>query len=90
MHLPAAWQVLQAAHVLAVWLGTCALLYPASLGPLGALQVERDLQCVEELGLDLTWAINTHAHADHITGTGKIKVRAGSSVMIAQLQGRCW
>eukprot|EP00877_Chromochloris_zofingiensis_P012810 jgi/Chrzof1/7783/Cz02g36170.t1 len=36
-------------------------------------QVDRDLQLVDELELHLTFAINTHCHADHITGTGKIK-----------------
>jgi glyoxylase-like metal-dependent hydrolase (beta-lactamase superfamily II) len=29
---------------------------------------------VDELGLMLTTLLNTHCHADHITGTGKIKV----------------
>lgn len=37
--------------------------------------VERDLQFINDLGLKLVYAINTHCHADHITGTGKIKVR---------------
>lgn len=40
------------------------------------MQVERDLQFVDELGLNLLYGINTHCHADHITGTGKIKVGA--------------
>ena len=35
--------------------------------------VERDLQVVEGLGLNLAYMLNTHVHADHITGTGKIK-----------------
>lgn len=38
-------------------------------------QVERDLQAVDELGLSLVLTANTHCHADHITGSGKIKVR---------------
>jgi glyoxylase-like metal-dependent hydrolase (beta-lactamase superfamily II) len=37
--------------------------------------VDRDLQIVDELGLNLVLAINTHCHADHITGTGLLKVR---------------
>jgi sulfur dioxygenase len=36
-------------------------------------QVERDLVAVDAAGLTLVYAINTHAHADHITGSGKIK-----------------
>ncbi|XP_057956282.1 persulfide dioxygenase ETHE1 homolog, mitochondrial [Malania oleifera] len=35
--------------------------------------VERDLSLVKELGLKLIYAINTHVHADHVTGTGLIK-----------------
>ncbi|KAI3650575.1 hypothetical protein MP228_004056 [Amoeboaphelidium protococcarum] len=37
--------------------------------------VERDLQFVKELNLSLKYAMNTHCHADHITGTGAIKQR---------------
>ncbi|XP_072953652.1 persulfide dioxygenase ETHE1 homolog, mitochondrial-like [Typha angustifolia] len=35
--------------------------------------VERDLNLAKELGLKLIYAVNTHVHADHITGTGLIK-----------------
>mmetsp|Transcript_24929 Transcript_24929/g.62823 ORF Transcript_24929/g.62823 Transcript_24929/m.62823 type:complete len:368 (-) Transcript_24929:244-1347(-) len=37
--------------------------------------VDRDLALIEQLGLKLKYAINTHCHADHITGTGEIKKR---------------
>ncbi|KAL3909663.1 MAG: hypothetical protein SGARI_002491, partial [Bacillariaceae sp.] len=37
------------------------------------LQVDRDLTAVKELGLNLVYGVNTHAHADHITGTGLLK-----------------
>ena len=30
--------------------------------------VDRDIQVVQELGVKLIYAINTHCHADHITG----------------------
>ncbi|KAG5569261.1 hypothetical protein H5410_059027 [Solanum commersonii] len=36
--------------------------------------VDRDLALVKELGLKLIYAINTHVHADHVTGSGLIKV----------------
>ena len=39
------------------------------------IQVDRDLALVKELGLNLVYGINTHAHADHITGTGLLKRR---------------
>ncbi|CAA0816272.1 Persulfide dioxygenase ETHE1 homolog-mitochondrial [Striga hermonthica] len=35
--------------------------------------VDRDLSLVKELGLKLIYAINTHVHADHVTGTGLLK-----------------
>lgn len=37
------------------------------------LQVDRDLEKVKELGLNLLYGLNTHAHADHITSTGLLK-----------------
>ncbi|XP_052208560.1 persulfide dioxygenase ETHE1 homolog, mitochondrial isoform X2 [Diospyros lotus] len=38
--------------------------------------VDRDLSLVKDLGLKLLYAINTHVHADHVTGTGLIKTKA--------------
>ncbi|CAL0310715.1 unnamed protein product [Lupinus luteus] len=35
--------------------------------------VDRDLSLIKELGLKLVYAMNTHVHADHVTGTGLIK-----------------
>ncbi|AFZ57899.1 MBL fold metallo-hydrolase [Anabaena cylindrica FACHB-243] len=40
-------------------------------------QVERDLQLIEELGLTLRYCLETHIHADHITGTGKLRQLTG-------------
>merc|ERR1712123_263281 len=34
---------------------------------------ERDASLVKELGLKLKYVLNTHVHADHITGTGRLK-----------------
>lgn len=34
-------------------------------------QVERDLNLIQVLGLTLGYCLETHIHADHITGTGK-------------------
>lgn len=36
--------------------------------------MDRDIALVKELGLKLIYAINTHVHADHVTGTGLLKV----------------
>ncbi|MEA5619541.1 MBL fold metallo-hydrolase [Cronbergia sp. UHCC 0137] len=40
-------------------------------------QVERDFQLLEELGLKLKFCLETHIHADHITGTGKLREMTG-------------
>jgi len=34
---------------------------------------QRDATLIEELSLKLKYALNTHVHADHITGTGRLK-----------------
>jgi sulfur dioxygenase len=39
------------------------------------VQVDRDLEAVKELDLNLVYGVNTHAHADHITGTHLLKQR---------------
>ncbi|WP_315791232.1 MBL fold metallo-hydrolase [Fischerella sp. JS2] len=36
-------------------------------------QVERDLKLLTELGLSLRYCLETHIHADHITGTAKLR-----------------
>ncbi len=45
-------------------------------------QIERDLQLVKELGLDLRYTLETHIHADHITGSGKIRERLGTKAVV--------
>ncbi|WP_448380593.1 MBL fold metallo-hydrolase [Gloeomargarita sp.] len=40
-------------------------------------QVARDVQLLRELGLTLRYALDTHVHADHITGTGKLRELTG-------------
>uniref|UniRef100_A0A7N0V0P2 persulfide dioxygenase n=1 Tax=Kalanchoe fedtschenkoi TaxID=63787 RepID=A0A7N0V0P2_KALFE len=35
--------------------------------------VDRDISLIQELGLKLIYAMNTHVHADHVTGTGLLK-----------------
>ncbi|KAL5962043.1 Persulfide dioxygenase ETHE1 mitochondrial, partial [Taenia solium] len=39
--------------------------------------VQRDAKAVRELDLDLRFVINTHVHADHVTGSGALKEMFG-------------
>jgi sulfur dioxygenase len=41
-------------------------------------QVERDLLLVQRLDLRLRYVLETHAHADHITGAGQLRERTGA------------
>ena len=41
-------------------------------------QVERDLAAIQQAGCTLVLALNTHAHADHITGSGLLKAKLGN------------
>lgn len=45
-------------------------------------QYERDIQLIEELGLNLSYSLETHIHADHITGGGMLRERFGCHVAV--------
>jgi sulfur dioxygenase len=40
--------------------------------------VERDLDLIRDLGLTLASTIETHIHADHVTGAGRLRALTGS------------
>lgn len=49
---------------------------------------ERDAQLINDLGLKLKYAMNTHMHADHVTGTGLLKkLLPGSKSLISKCSG---
>jgi glyoxylase-like metal-dependent hydrolase (beta-lactamase superfamily II) len=48
-----------------------------------AEQVERDLRLVAELGLELEYTLETHVHADHVTGASQIRERLGTRSVVA-------
>jgi glyoxylase-like metal-dependent hydrolase (beta-lactamase superfamily II)/rhodanese-related sulfurtransferase len=41
-------------------------------------RVDRDLKLIAELGLDLVYTLDTHVHADHITGSGELRRTTGA------------
>jgi uncharacterized NAD(P)/FAD-binding protein YdhS/glyoxylase-like metal-dependent hydrolase (beta-lactamase superfamily II) len=45
-------------------------------------QVDRDLQVLHDLGLSLRYCLETHIHADHITGAGKLRQQTGCRVLV--------
>src|SRR5437016_2421049 len=50
-------------------------------------QARRDVALVEELGLRLSWTLETHLHADHITGAWLLKQRLGSRIAVSRASG---
>jgi sulfur dioxygenase len=50
-------------------------------------QVRRDAALIDELGLKLLATLETHVHADHVTGAWLMQRRAGSKIMAAKASG---
>ena len=48
---------------------------------------DRDMQIINELGVELLYAIETHAHADHITAAGKIREITGAKLVYGEASG---
>lgn len=47
-------------------------------------QVPRDLRLLEELGLRLKYVLDTHIHADHITGADDLRKATGAKVGVSR------
>lgn len=43
-------------------------------------QIDRDIRLLSELGLTLSHILDTHIHADHITGSGLLRERTGAKI----------
>src|SRR5260370_28760949 len=50
-------------------------------------QVRRDAALIEELGLALAYALETHVHADHVTGAWLLKQRTGCRIALSANSG---
>jgi sulfur dioxygenase len=50
-------------------------------------QVRRDAALLGELGLDLVATLETHVHADHVTGAWLLRERTGSKIMLSAASG---
>ena len=50
-------------------------------------QVRRDAALIGELGLSLVATLETHVHADHVTGAWLLRQRMGSQIMLAAASG---
>jgi len=46
--------------------------------------VDRDLKLIDELGLKLVYVLDTHIHADHITGAGEIRKRTEAKTAVSR------
>ena len=50
-------------------------------------QVRRDAALIGELGLTLAWTLDTHVHADHVTGAWLLKQKLGSRIALSAASG---
>lgn len=50
-------------------------------------QVDRDVTLLDELGLHLVATVETHVHADHVTGAWLLKQRTGSKIVFPAPSG---
>ena len=50
-------------------------------------QARRDAALIAELGLTLAWTLDTHVHADHVTGAWLLRERLGSRIALARTSG---
>src|SRR6478736_2965085 len=50
-------------------------------------QARRDAALIQELGLKLVAALDTHVHADHVTGAWLFKTRCGSAIALGAASG---
>ena len=50
-------------------------------------QVERDARLIDELDLNLRYILETHIHADHVTGSDSLRNKTGAKVLVHKNSG---
>ena len=50
-------------------------------------QARRDVALIEELGVRLKWTLETHVHADHVTGASLPREKLGSQIAVSYEAG---
>jgi glyoxylase-like metal-dependent hydrolase (beta-lactamase superfamily II)/rhodanese-related sulfurtransferase len=50
-------------------------------------QARRDAALVDELGVKLAWTLETHVHADHVTGAWLLREKLGSRIVVSAMSG---
>ncbi|MBM1171550.1 MBL fold metallo-hydrolase [Microvirga arabica] len=58
--------------------------YDHNSGTVDTRSVEAMLKAAEEAGYTVEWALETHAHADHLSGAPYIKARTGAKIGIGE------
>jgi sulfur dioxygenase len=50
-------------------------------------QARRDAALIGELGVKLAWTLETHVHADHVTGAWLLREKLGSRIAVSKASG---
>lgn len=58
--------------------------YDADSGEVDTASVEKILAAADQRGLTIDWVLETHAHADHLSGAPFIKARTGARIGIGE------
>ena len=58
--------------------------YDHKSGEVDTRSVETILRTAKELGFSVVWALETHAHADHLSGAPYIKAKTGAKIGIGE------
>src|SRR5260221_5833809 len=58
--------------------------YDPDAGEVDTRSVETILKAAKEAGITLEWVLETHAHADHLSGAPYIKAKTGARIGIGE------